>query len=161
MNKLVSYGSALSLILTHNHFPVEKINHSLGAPSYYNLSYQRAITQLCWIEIWRRSINLYKLSTQNPLKVYLNRAVGYDIEHHLMFCYPEKINFCNVFTSRWLQFIVNAGLHFPILAIELDSNPVKKSIVFISPYFKFSLGGSWEWVGLLCLPAIEAYMNWY
>ena len=56
--------------------------------------------------------------------------------------------------------MVNAGLHFPIFAIELDSNPVKKSVVFISPYFKFSLGENWRMGRTTLLAYTEEYMSW-
>lgn len=121
----------ISLILTYNHFPVEKINHSfeLIGVVIIMLSMDNYINQL------NRNLGgvlsgSCKLSTQIPLKIYLSNQ-SIKLRHRTpfyLFRYLKQVNL-QCFFFLWLYDTSCVGLGFRIFSLELDSNVGKKPIV--------------------------------
>lgn len=102
------------LILTHNHFAVEKINHSLEFIGTVIIM----LSMESYINLLNRNLvvffqNLYRLSTRILSKYNLIfRSMNNDIEHHLNILLP-KASRLSGFTSLWLHDTLNVGHHFP------------------------------------------------
>lgn len=112
----------ISLILTHNHFPVAKINHSLEliGISIIMLSMNNAINLLNRnLEVFYQSS--YKLSTWIPMKIFLNTQ-SVKLWHgtpFYLFCYLEQAYLqCFYFPlvvghlKRWSWFFLYAPLNW-------------------------------------------------